>query len=338
MKKRLLGRTGLWVSELCCGTATFGGLDQFKISGELTQKDADLVVNTALEAGINCFNTAEMYSRGLAEQYLGKALGAKRKDVIVISKVSPFGTPYENDGGHSRKHLIEACNASLKRLGTDYIDLYELHGYDPFTPQEIVMETLNDLVRWGKVRYFGCSNYSAWALMKCNGIAEKHGWDKFSSLEAMYSLVARELEYELVPACIDQGMAILVYSPLHAGMLSGKYRRGQPWPAGTRLPSATDTDHWAFEPEKLYPIIDELDKIAKEHNASVSQAALNYLLQKPGVCSLIIGTRKIEQLQENLKAMRWQISPEEVSRLDRLSEPKHMYPYELAPAMPPQKD
>jgi len=337
MRKRLLGRTGLWVSELCCGTATFGGLDQFKISGELSQEEANLVIDTALEAGINFFNTAELYSRGLAEQYLGKALGAKRKDNIIVSKVSPFGTPYENDGGHSRKHLIDACDASLKRLGTDYIDLYELHGFDPFTPQEIVMRALEDLVRSGKIRYFGCSNYTAWQMVKGNGIAEKNGWDKFVTLEAMYSLAARELEYELVPACIDQGMAILVYSPLHAGMLTGKYRRGKPWPVGTRLPSPDNTDHWVFEPEKLYPVIDALDNIAKERSVSISQVALNYLLQKPGVCSLIIGTRTIEQLKQNLKAMQWQINQEEVALLDKVSEPRRMYPYELPPSPPTEK-
>jgi len=328
MRMRWLGKTGLQVSEICCGTGTFVGLDQFKTSGEVTQPEADYIVSMALDAGVNFFNTAEHYSRGLAEQMLGKALGPKRKDVIIISKVSHFIIPGENTGGLSRKHIIEACEASLKRLGTDYIDIYEVHGLDPRTSQEVTMSALNDLVHQGKVRYIGCSNYAGWNLMKGMAISEKNGWEKFVTLEAMYSLAARWLEFELIPACIDQEVAVLAYSPLHAGLLSGKYRRGQTWPIGTRIPNQEETDHWPFEPEKLFNIVDELSRIAQEHNAVVSQVALNYVLQKSGVCSVIIGTRTVAQLEENLGAMKWQLTADEMVRLDKLSEPEHSSPYD----------
>ena len=327
MRMRWLGKTGLQVSEICCGTGTFVGLDHLKSSGQVTQSEADHIVRVAIDAGVNFFNTAEHYSRGLAEQMLGKALGKKRKDVIIINKVSHLIIPGKNTSGLSRHHIIEACEASLKGLGTDYLDIYEFHGLDPKTSQEVIMSAMNDLVHQGKVRYIGCSNYAGWSLMKGIAIAEKNGWEKFVTLEAMYSLAARWLEFELIPACIDQGVAVLAYSPLHAGLLSGKYRRGQPWPTGTRI-SSQGNFRWPFDPEKLFNIIDELSQIAQEHNASVSQAALNYVLQKPGICSAIIGIRTVAQLEENLRAVEWQLTPEEMARLDKLSEPEHQYPYD----------
>jgi aryl-alcohol dehydrogenase-like predicted oxidoreductase len=327
---RWLGKTGLQVSELCLGTGTFGGRGKFKYSGELDQKDANQIVDMAFDAGINFFNTAELYSYGLAEELLGKALGARRKDVIVVSKVSQdMLSPGKNDGGLSRKHIMEACEASLRRIGTDYIDIYELHGFDPNTSLEETMRALDDLVSQGKVRYIGCSNFSGWQLMKCMAISEKNGWNRFITLESMYSLAARGLEYELVPACLDQGVAILAYSPLHAGLLSGKYRRDKPWPAGTRIRSQEEAGAWAFQPEILFRIVDELDRIAKEHNVPIPRVAMSYVLQKPGICSIIIAVRNALQIEENLKAMEWQIAPEEIARLDEVSDFEHMYPYAI---------
>ncbi len=327
MRMRFLGRTGVQVSELCLGTANFDATGVYAKSGALSQGEVDSIVNTALDAGINFFNTAEIYSDGRAETALGKALGNRRKEAILITKVHPTRSPGPNDGGHSRKHLIEGCNASLKRLNTDYVDLYQLHAFDPDTPLDVTLRAMDDLVRQGKVRAIGCSNFAAWQLMKALSISRENGWERFVTLEAMYSLISRELEYELVPACIDQGVALLVFSPLHGGFLSGKYRRGQSWPKGTRFDSLNDPGPWTVTEEKLYPIIDELDRIAGERGVTVTQAALNYLLRKPAVTSLIMGVRTPKHLEENLKATDWDLTPEEVSRLDRISEPIRNYPY-----------
>jgi aryl-alcohol dehydrogenase-like predicted oxidoreductase len=327
MRMRFLGRTGLQISELCLGTGSFGGLGEYKASGEIGQKEANIIIGTALDAGINFFNTAEDYSKGLAEEIFGKALGVRRKEAIIITKVHPTRHPGPNDGGHSRKHIIEGCEASLRRLGTDYIDLYELHAFDPETPLEVTLRALDDLVRAGKIRYFGCSNFAAWQVMKGLTISDAHGWDRFVTLEAMYSLCNRWLEFELIPLCLDQGVAVLPFSPLHGGFLSGKYRRGQPWPKGTRFMSPENTQPWPVKLEKLYDIADELEKISLAHNVTISQTALNYLLQKPGVNALIIGVRNARQLADNLKATGWQITPEEVARLDKISEPERQYPY-----------
>jgi aryl-alcohol dehydrogenase-like predicted oxidoreductase len=326
MKMRFLGKTGLRVSELCLGTANFGATGVYKQSGAINQKDADLIVSMALDAGINFFNTAERYSYGIAETMLGKALKKRRQEAIIITKINPDRIPGPNDGGLSRKHIIEGCDSSLKRLQTDYIDLYQIHEFDDDTPLEIALRALDDLVRMGKVRYTGCSNFTGWKLMKSLAISDKKGWERFATIESKYSLMSRGLEYEIVPLCLDQGIAILVWSPLHGGYLSGKYRRGQPWPAGTRFANLEDK-FWSVEPEKLFNVVDELERIALEHNATISQAALNYLLQKPGVNSLIFGIRTAEQLKENIKATDWQMTAREVARLDRISEPPREYPY-----------
>ena len=327
MRMRFLGKTGLQVSELCLGTGSFGGRGVYQKTGTIGQKDADSIVSMALDSGINFFNTAETYSDGWAEEILGKALGKRRKEAIVITKVHPTRSPGPNDGGFSRKHLIEGCDASLKRLGTDYIDLYELHMFDEHTPLEVTLRVLDDLVHAGKVRYIGCSNFTGWQVMKCLAISRENGWASFVTLEAMYSLASRWLEFELVPLCVDQVLAMLIFSPLHGGFLSGKYRRGQPWPAGTRFSSLENTEPWPVEPEKLFDIVAELEIIANAHSVTVPQVALNYLLQKPGVNSLIIGVRTAAQLEENLKTVAWKITPEEVARLDRVSEPVRRYPY-----------
>jgi aryl-alcohol dehydrogenase-like predicted oxidoreductase len=326
MKMRLLGTTGIQVSELCVGTANFGATGVYLQSGKITQKEANYIVSMALDAGINFFNTAERYSYGIAEEFFGKALGTRRKEAIIITKINPARKPGPNDGGLSRHHIIEGCHASLKRLRTDYIDIYQAHEFDKDTPLEVTLRALDDLVRDGKVRYIGCSNFTGWQLMKALSISEKNGWEKFVTLESKYSLACRGLEYELMPLCLDQGVAILPWSPLHGGYLTGKYRRGQPLPTGTRFASLEDK-FWPVEPEKLFNIVDELDRIAKEHRATVSQSALNYLLQKPGVVSLIVGMRMAKQLEENLSVTEWQMTPEEVARLDKLSEPAQDYPY-----------
>ena len=220
--------------------------------------------------------------------------------------------------------------AALKRLGTDYIDIYETHGLDPKTSHEITISALNDLVHQGKVRYIGCSNYAGWNLMKGLSISEKNRWEKFVTLEALYSLAARWLEHELIPVCLDQGIAILAYSPLHAGSLTGKYRRGEPWPQDTRIATQPDAgEKWPIDKEKLFSIVDELTKIAQGHQASVSQAAINWVLQKPGICSAIIGVRTPAQLEDNLGAMKWKLTDEEMARLDKLTEPERQYPYDL---------
>jgi len=333
MRYRWLGRTGLQVSEICFGTGSFGGLGSYRHTGTLNQADADHVVSMALEAGVNFFNTAEAYSQGLAEQILGRALGSKRKDVIIISKVAyhwPAPKPGDNTAGLSRKHIVEACEASLKRLGSDYIDVYQVHGLDPRTSHEITMTALDDLVRQGKVRYIGCSNYAAWNLMKALAFSKENGLEKFATLEAMYSLPARWLEFELIPACIDQGVAILAYSPLYAGLLTGKYRRDLPWPHNTRIATQEDAAaKWPFEKEKLFSIVDELTKIAHEHQGSCAQAALNWVLQKPGICSAIIGVRTPAQLEDNLGAVKFRLTSDEMARLDTLSVPEHQYPYDV---------
>ena len=326
MKMRFLGKTGLQVSELCLGTGNFGAVGVYERSGHISQKDADYIVATALDSGLNFFNTAERYSYGIAEEVFGKALGKRRKEAIVITKINPARWPGPNDGGLSRKHIIEGCNASLKRLNTDYIDIYEIHEFDEYTPLDVALQALNDLVRDGKVRYIGCSNFTGWQLMKSLSISEKHGWEKFVTHEIRYSLVSRTVEYELVPVSLDQGVAILCWSPLHGGYLSGKYRRGQSLPQGSRFQNLEDK-FFQIEPERLFDIVEELDIIAKEHNATIPQTALNYLLKKPGVASLIIGVRTAKQLESNLKTTDWELSEEEVARLDALSEPYKDYPY-----------
>ena len=327
MKMRFLGQTGIRVSELCFGTMTFGGRgDFFKIVGKVDQNEADTMVAMALDAGINFFDTADVYSQGLSEEICGRALGVRRKNVILATKVRARTGPGPNDVGLSRHHILEECNASLKRLGTDYIDLYQVHSFDPVTALEETLHTLDDLVRQGKVRYIGCSNFAAWQLMKALAISEKYGWERFVSLQAFYSLLGRELENELVPLCLDQGIGILVWGPLSDGFLTGKYRRGQPRPKGSRI-SELESSPLVFDEEKGFDIVDELDLISKEHNVTVPQAALNYLLRKPGITSVIIGARTRQQLADNLRTTDWEMTPSEVARLDQITEPLPLYPY-----------
>jgi aryl-alcohol dehydrogenase-like predicted oxidoreductase len=326
MKMRFLGKSGLKVSELCFGTMTFGGTGYWKVMGELTQKDANNLVNIAIEGGINFFDTADVYSTGIAEEMLGKALGARRKDLIVATKVRGKMGPGPNDAGLSRKHILEGCDASLKRLGTDYIDLYQVHSFDPYTPLEETMRALDDLVRQGKVRHLGCSNFAGWQLMKALSISEKNGWEKFITLQAYYNIIERDLEFELVPLCVDQGLGILPWSPLAGGFLTGKYKRGQTRPSGARR-TDPENQFLRFDEEKGFEILGELEKIADAHSASISQVALNYLLKKPNVSSVITGARTKGQLEDNIKTVNWVLTQEEVLHIDELSNPPRIYPY-----------
>ena len=326
MNTRFLGNTGVRVTELCFGAMTFGGRGYWKNVGQVEQKEADLLVGMALDGGINFFDTANVYSEGRSEEILGKALGSRRKDIVLATKVRGRVGPRPNDVGLSRKHILESCDASLKRLGTDWIDLYQVHSFDPHTPLEETLRALDDLVRSGKVRYIGASNYTGWQLMKALAISDAQHLERFATLQALYSLISRDLELELVPLSLDQDLGILPWSPLGGGFLTGKYRRGKPRPQGARRAEAAG-QFLQFDEEKGFDVVDELEKIAAGHQATITQAALNYLLRKPGVTSVIIGAKTPEQLADNLKTTSWEMTPEEVARLDALSMPPRVYPY-----------
>lgn len=324
MRYRHLGKSGLEVSEICFGVMTFGGGGSWQKIGGLNQKQADELTLLALDQGINFFDTADIYSSGLSETILGKALGSRRKDAIIATKCGFPMTEGPNSNGLSRKRILDSCEASLKRLGTDYIDLYQLHSFDFATPLEETLSTLDLLVRQGKVRYLGCSNFSAWHVMKAMAICDKNNWEKFISLQAYYSLVGRDLELELTPVCLDQGIGILPWSPLHGGFLSGKYLKDN-WPENTRIASFGDL--LPMNLEKGFLILSELAQISRSRNVSSAQISLNYLLRKPGVTSIVMGARTKEQLLDNLKSSDWELSQEEVKRLDKLSDPVKIYPH-----------
>lgn len=326
MKMRFLGKTGLRVSELCFGTMTFGDRGFWKKIGALDQKAATGLIDLALEGGVNFFDTADVYSEGLSEEMTGKALGARRKSIILATKVRGRMGAGPNEVGLSRHHILEGCNDSLRRLGTDYIDLYQVHNFDPVTPLEETLRALDDLVRAGKVRYIGCSNYTGWQLMKALALSEKLGLEKFVTLQAYYSVIHRDLELELVPLCLDQGLGVLPWSPLAGGFLGGRYRRGKPRPENSRRTKAEESFLWVDE-ESGFDVVDALEKIAAAHDSTIAQAALNYLLRKPAVSSLVIGARTPEQLTENLKATDWVMGADEVAQLDELCPLPHVYPY-----------
>lgn len=331
MKYHLLGRTGLKVSELCLGTMTFGA--NFYNIAQVDQTLANEMTARAWEAGVNFFDTADVYSYGESEETLGRAIkecGIKREAAIIATKVrsamsegAGAGTSDVNNVGLSRHHIMAACEASLRRLGTDYIDLYQVHGWDIRTPVEETLRALDDLVRQGKVRYIGCSNWSARHLMKSLGLSEMKGWERFVSLQAYYSLVGRDLERDLLPMCREEGLGVLVWSPLSGGFLSGKYRRDNPQPEGARR-SAFD-----FPPidiERGFDAVDALDEIAKQRGVSVAQVALAWLLAQPGVTSIIIGANKMSQLEDNLKATEVELTAEEIERLNATTAPQAIYP------------
>jgi aryl-alcohol dehydrogenase-like predicted oxidoreductase len=325
MEYRQLGRSGLRVSVLTLGTMTFGGRSFFSKVGSTDAAGARRQVDLCLEAGVNLFDTANVYSEGVSEEILGQVLEGRRDEVLIATKSRMVIGEGPNDGGTSRYHIIRECERSLKRLRTDRIDLYQLHEWDGQTPLEESLEALDSLVRTGKVRYIGASNYSAWHLMKALGVSERHGLMPFSSQQIYYSLYGREAEYELVPVSLDQGLGILIWSPLAGGLLSGKYRRGQEQPEGRHL------NQWGeppvYDQEKLYDIVEVVVSIGKAHNVSGAQVALAYLLRKPAVTSAIIGARTEEQLKDNLTAATLQLSEEEFNRLDEVSRPPLLYPY-----------
>jgi aryl-alcohol dehydrogenase-like predicted oxidoreductase len=326
MEYRQLGRSGLRVSALTLGTMTFGGSGPFASVGNIDVSGARHLIDRCLDAGVNLIDTADIYSFGLAEEIVGEALEGRRDRVLIATKARMSMGEGPNDAGLSRQHLIEACEASLRRLRTDHIDLYQVHEWDGQTPLEETLEALDGLVRAGKVRYVGCSNYTGWQLLKALGVSDSRGYQRFVSEQIYYSLQAREAEYELVPAAIDQGLGVLVWSPLAGGLLSGKYRRGQQDPEGARQVSGWDEPP-VRDPEALYDTIEVLVEISEAHGVSAAQVAISWLLGRPAVSSVIIGTRTEEQLADNLAAADLQITADERARLDAISQPALLYPY-----------
>jgi aryl-alcohol dehydrogenase-like predicted oxidoreductase len=327
MEYRQLGRSGLKVPALSFGTATFGGANEFfRAWGASDVAEATRLVDVCLDAGVNLFDTADVYSDGVSETVLGKAIAGRREKVLISTKATFRMGPGVNDLGSSRHHLIQACEASLRRLGTDYIDVYHLHGFDALTPIEEVLGTLDNLIVSGKVRYIACSNFSGWHLMKSLDVADRYGWARYVGHQVYYSLIGREYEWELMPLGLDQGVGALVWSPLGWGRLTGKIRRGKPVPEESRLHKTSEQGP-PVSNEHLYKVVDALDAVAKECGKSVPQVALNWLLQRPTVASVIIGARNEQQLRQNLDAAGWNLSPEQVSKLDRASEVTPVYPY-----------
>jgi len=327
MEFRTLGRSGLKVPALSFGTGTFGGSNEFfRAWGASDVAEATRLVDICLEAGVNLFDTADVYSDGLSETILGKAIAGRRGDVLISTKATFRMGPGPNDLGSSRYHLIKACEASLRRLGTDYIDIYHLHGFDALTPVEEVLSTLNQLVVSGKVRYIACSNFSGWHLMKSLDVADKFGWARYSGHQVYYSLIGREYEWELMPVALDQGVGALVWSPLGWGRLTGRVRRGQPLPAESRLHKTGGLGPQVSD-EHLYKVVDALDAVAKETGKTVPQVALNWLLQRPSISTVIFGARNEEQLRQNLGAAGWNLSAAQVAKLDKASDVTPVYPY-----------
>ncbi len=327
MEYRQLGGSGLKVPVLSYGAATFGGgTPLFKAWGETDVAEATRLVDICLDAGVNFFDTADIYSKGMSEEILGKAIGKRRNDVIISTKATFAMSKSPNDLGSSRYHLIRAVEDSLRRLGTDHIDVYHMHGFDAITPIEEVLSTLNNLIESGKVRYIGCSNFSGWHLMKSLSISERHGWSKYVSHQAYYSLIGREYEWELMPLAIDQKVATMVWSPLGWGRLTGKIKRNTGIPDGSRL-HETASYGPPVEDNYLFDVVDALEEIAGETGKTIPQVALNWLLHRPTVANIVIGARNEEQLRQNLGAVGWNLTADQVARLDAASDITPIYPY-----------
>ena len=327
MEYRLLGNSGLKVPVLSLGTGTFGGgTEFFKAWGSTDVAEATRLLDICLDAGVNLFDTADVYSGGISEEILGQSVAGRREKVLIATKASFRTGKGPNDLGNSRHHIVAACEASLRRLQTDYIDIYQMHGFDALTPIEETLSALDNLVRSGKVRYIGCSNFSGWHLMKSLSVSERYGWSRFVSHQAYYSMVGRDFEWELMPLGVDQKVGTLVWSPLGWGRLTGKLRRGQPEPEVSRLPA---TKHAAppVSNEHLYKVVDAIDEVAKETGKTVSQIALNWLLQRPTITSVIFGARNEEQLRQNLEAVGWNLTADQVAKLDAASAVDRPYPY-----------
>lgn len=329
MEYRQLGASGLEVPVLSFGTATFGGgNDFFKAWGSTQVEEATRLIDICLEAGLNFFDTADVYSQGLSEEILGKALAGKRDKSLISTKATfPFGEGPNNQGS-SRFRLIKQVEGSLKRLNTDYIDLYHMHGFDGNTPIEETLRALDDLIQSGKIRYIAASNFSGWHLMKSQAIADKYGWNRYVAHQVYYSLTNREYEWELMPLGLDQKVGGIIWSPLAAGRLGGKYRRNQPLPQDSRVAQGgSPIPEAVINEEVFYNIIDALDEVAEETGKTVAQVAINWVLQRPTVSSIIIGARNEAQLRQNLEAVGWNLTTEQIKKLDKASEVPTIYPY-----------
>jgi len=326
MEHRLLGRSGLKVPVLSFGTATFGGGNEFfKRWGETDVQEATRLVDICLDAGLNFFDTANTYSRGLAEEILGQAIKGRRDQVLISTKATfPMGEG-PNDLGSSRYNLTRCLEGSLRRLGTEYVDVYFIHGFDALTPVDEVLNTLDGFVRAGKVRYIGCSNFSGWQAMKSLAYSDLHGRSRYVAYQGYYSLVGREYEWELMPLALDQGLGTMVWSALGWGRLTGKIRRGQLGEG--RISNGGAAGGPEVDDEYLFRVVDALDIVAAETERTVAQVALNWLLQRPSVCNVVIGARNEQQLRDNLGAVGWNLTPEQVARLDEASYRTPTYPY-----------
>ena len=325
MKYKLLGNTGLKVSELCLGTMTFGGRGIWTAIGTMQQDEVNQLVKTSVDAGINFIDTANVYSEGLSEKMTGEAihsLGLKRDDLVIATKVRGTMGTGPNSAGLSRKHILQQADESLTRLNMDYIDLYQIHGFDPLTPLDETLDALDSLVKSGKVRYIGCSNLAAWHIMKALGISGQQHLSKFVSLQAYYTIAGRDLERELVPMLLDQKMGLMVWSPLAGGFLSGKYSRNAVTEEGRRV----NFDFPPINKEKTFDIIEVMQLIAQNRGVSVAQIALSWLLHQPVVTTVIIGAKREEQLQDNLRAVDIKLDSEELDQLDEVSKLEPEYP------------
>lgn len=325
MEYRSLGSSGLKVSEICYGVMTFTGQNGWRHVGNTLQPEAKKLVDLALDKGVNFFDTADVYSNGESEKILGKALGKNRQRAIVGTKFGFRMADDPNGEGLSRARIIKACEESLKRLNTDYIDLYQIHSEDFVTPIHETLSALDTLVKQGKVRYIGCSNYTAWQLVKAMYEAERRNLEKFISLQAYYTILGRDLELEILPACIDQGIGVTVWGPLHGGILTGKYHKIKKWPKGTRIKS----NDFVRPHDKVIEdnVLELLAEIANSRNVTITQVSLNYLLRKKGVSSVIIGARNRKQLIENINATSFKLSAEEIKNIDEISTPYQTYPH-----------
>jgi aryl-alcohol dehydrogenase-like predicted oxidoreductase len=327
MEYRYLGGSGFRVPALSFGTATFGGVgDYFGAWGRTDVTEATRLVDACVDAGVTMFDTADIYSAGLAEEILGKAIAKRRADIIISTKATFRVGAGINDVGSSRAHLVDACEASLNRLGTDYIDLFQLHGFDAMTPIEETLSVLNDLVRAGKIRYVGCSNFSGWHLMKSLAVAKQHNLPRHVAHQLHYSLVTREYEWELMPLALDQNVGAIVWSPLGGARLTGTISRKTPPREGSRR-DVRRQDGPFVDQDYLYDVVDVLQEVAGETGKSVAQVALNWLLKRPTISSIIVGARNEAQLSENLAAIGWDLEPAQVARLDSVSYRKPVYPY-----------
>ena len=327
MEYRQLGRSGLRVPVLSLGTGTFGGTNEFfKRWGETDVQEASRLIDICLERGINFFDTANVYSFGASEEMLGAALKGKRAQALIATKATFAMGEGPNEQGSSRYHIIKACEESLQRMGTDYIDVYFMHGYDALTPMEETLAALDNLISSGRVRYIGCSNFTSWQVMKSLNIAEKYGLNRYVIYQGYYSLIGRDYEWELMPMVQDQGLGLMVWSPLGWGRLTGKIRPGQPLPEG-RIKSGGSVGGPEVTDERLFRVIDTLETVAQETGKSIPQVAINWLLQRPTVANVVIGARNEHQLIHNLDAVGWNLTEEQVSRLEAASTQKPPYPH-----------